>query len=134
MMRVLLFRYSIHLAEYQFPRTGIFSYPFTYGAHYLELDFFTKLLILHTVLGMATGSHPDDGNDDITFNVRVAKQMTVPDEITLTGPIDRPYGDEPQMETPRMVVPDDITYMDTLGGGKNDSLGSGVLRKTDRER
>ena len=83
---------------------------------------------------MATGSHPDDVNDEITFNVRVAKQMTVPDEITLTGPMDRPYSDEPQTESPRMVVPDDIMYMDTLGGGKTDSLGSGVLRKPDHER
>lgn len=75
---------------------------------------------------------PDDGNDEITFNVHVAKQMTVPDEITLTGPIDRPPSAEPQMETSRMVVPDNITLMDTLGG-KNDSIG-GVLRKADHER
>lgn len=80
---------------------------------------------------MATGNHPDDGNDEITFNVTVAKQMTVPDEIMLTGPIDSPSA-EPQMDTPRMVVPDDITFMDTLGG-KNESIG-GVLRKADNER
>ena len=81
---------------------------------------------------MASGNHPDDGNDELTFNVHVVKQMTVPDEIMLTGPIDRPASAEPQMDTPRMVVPDDITFVDTLGG-KNDSFG-GVSRKTDRER
>lgn len=81
---------------------------------------------------MATGNQQDDGNDDITFNVRVAKQMTVPDEIMLTGPNDRPPSPLPQMDAPRMVVPDDITFMDTLGG-KNESIG-GVLRKADHER
>ena len=81
---------------------------------------------------MATGNHPNDGNDEINFNVHVAKQMTVPDEIMLTGPIGRPPSADPQMDPPRMVVPDDITFMDTLGG-KNDSIG-GVLRKTDHER
>ena len=83
---------------------------------------------------MATGNHPSDGNDEITFNVHVAKQMTVPDEIMLTGPM-TPTA-EPQMaasmDTPRMVVPDDITYMDTMGD-KNDSIG-GVSRKADPER
>ena len=78
---------------------------------------------------MATGNHPDDGNDEISFNVHVAKQMTVPDEIMLTGPIGRPPSDEPQMESPRrMVVPDDITFTDTLG--KTDSS----IRKADHER
>ena len=81
---------------------------------------------------MATGNHPNDGNDEMTFNVHVAKQMTVPDEIMLTGPIGRPPSSEGQMDPPRMVVPDDITFMDTLGG-KNDSIG-GVLRKSEQER
>ena len=81
---------------------------------------------------MATRNHPDDGNDEISFNVNVAKQMTVPDEIMLTGPIGGPPSTEPQMDSPRMVVPDDITFMDTLGG-RNDST-SEVLRKSNVER
>ena len=81
---------------------------------------------------MATGDQPSDGNDEITFNVHVAKQMTVPDEIMLTGPIGRPPSADPQTDPPRMVVPDDITFMDTLGG-KNDSI-VGISRKADHER
>ena len=85
---------------------------------------------------MATGNHPSDGNDEMTFNVHVAKQMTVPDEIMLTGPIGRPSSSESpsasQMDPPRMIIPDDITFMDTLGG-KNDLIG-GVLRKAEQER
>ena len=68
---------------------------------------------------MAAGNNGNFG-DEIKFNVDVAKQMTVPDEIKLTGPTDSLEGHQSQSFTSQMVVPDDITFTTTLRA-KDDS-------------
>ena len=81
------------------------------------------------LLEMAAGNNGNFG-DDIKFNVDVAKQMTVPDEIKLTGP----SGDHEEHQslsfTTQMVVPDDITFTTTLRS-KDDSHSKQVEPRSD---
>jgi len=67
---------------------------------------------------MAAGNNSNFG-DEIKFNVDVAKQMTVPDEIKLTGPTDSLEGHQSQSFTSQMVVPDDITFTTSLRSRDN---------------
>ena len=81
---------------------------------------------------MAAGNNGNFG-DEIKFNVDVAKQMTVPDEIKLTGPSDSLEEHQSQSFTSQMVVPDDITFTTTLRG-KDDSHRESVKSSSSNER